>query len=374
MTVALGAALVWLVVSVGYRIVALSSLARMCEPEDRAPAVPEGARQEPRARVVALRPLYGAGSQLESCLDSLWRAAKAGAMRIVVGCEDPKDPAMAAVVRVRERWPETDCRIVAGEGPPGLNRKVSNQIQATRGEEADFWILSDADVRVPDDYAARILRPFADARVGLSTCPYMSVPASTAVSRIDALVTNTHFVANACLAARFEGVHFGLGATLAVRDEALRAIGGFEALLPLPADDYWLARKVEEAGFALAWVPMVVEHVLENEGLHSVVSRHVRWMRVTRASRPVGYLGSLVTHDLPPALVTAALVGASGGAAWIPLAGWWALRAAELWRRRDLVRFRARDFWLVPLVEAAALGVWFAGLFGSAEPPKGHAD
>lgn len=368
MSVLLGTVVVWFAVAAIYRVVALSSLSRMCDDGDRT-----GAGGRIPGVVVALRPLRGAGAQLESCLDSLWRAAKTGALRVVVGVAHRSDPALAVATRVAERWPEIPCRVAVGEGPPGLNRKVSNQIHATAEEKADFWILSDADVRVPDDYAERILRPFADAGVGLVTCPYMSVPARSVVSRIDALVTNTHFVANACLAARFEGVHFGLGATLAVRDEALRRIGGFEALLPLAADDYWLARKVEDAGYRLRWVPMVVEHVLEEEGLRNVLSRHVRWMRVTRASRPVGYAGSLVTHDLLPALLTAGLVSLSGGPAWIPVAAWWALRSGELWRRRELVRFRARDLWLLPLVDLVALGVFVAGLFGSARPPRGHA-
>jgi len=366
-SVGLALLLAWLAVSVAYRLVAFSSLAKMCE---RSAANPPAAL--PSGRVVALRPLRGAGEQLESCLDSLWRAGKSGRMKIVTGIADPNDPAVRIVARVRERWPETPCHIGIGEGPAGLNRKVSNQIQATHGEEADFWLLSDADVRVPDDYAERILAPFADPAVGLTTCPYMSVPASSAVSRIDALVTNTHFLANACLAARFEGVHFGLGATIAVRARALEQIGGFEALLPLAGDDYWLARKVEEAGWRLAWVPMMVEHVLEEEGARNALSRHVRWMRVTRTSRPLGYAGSVVTHDLLPAVACAAWLAATGGAAWAPLLGWWALRAAELWRRRGLVRFRARDFWLVPLVDVAAFGVWAAGLFGREAPPRGH--
>jgi ceramide glucosyltransferase len=323
--------------------------------------------------VIALRPLRGAGDHLETCLDSLWRAGKSGRMKIVVGIADPDDRALRIVKRVRERWPETPCHVGVGEGPAGLNRKVSNQIQATRGERADFWLLSDADVRVPDDYAERMLEPFADDGVGLATCPYMSVPATSIVSRIDALVTNTHFVANACLAARFEGLHFGLGATIAVRERALQQIGGFNSLLPLAADDYWLASKVDAAGWRLAWVPMVVEHVLEDEGLRNALSRHVRWMRVTRASRPVGYLGSFVTYDLLPVLACSAWLGAVGGAFWLPLLGWWLLRAGELSRRREILRFRARDLWLLPLVDLAAVGVWAAGLFGSETPPRGHA-
>lgn len=364
----LGVLIGWLAFSASYRLLASSSLARMCTPraDGASTASPAGA-------VVALRPLRGAGAQLESCLDSLWRAGKSGRMRIVVALADARDAAAAVVARVRERWPDTPCRLAIGVGPSGLNRKVSNQIQAIQTERADFWLLSDADVRVPDDYAERLLAPFADPDVGLATCPYVSVPARRLVSRVDALVTNTHFAPNACLAVRFEGLHFGLGATIAVRDRALAQIGGLASVLDLAADDFWLARHVERAGWKLAWVPLVVEHVLEDEGWRSALGRHVRWGRVTRTSRPLGYLGSIVTQDLPPAVACAAVLAANGAPGWLLLLGWWMLRTAVAWRRRDLVRFRLRDAWLLPIVDLTAFGVWVAGLFGAAEPPRGHA-
>jgi hypothetical protein len=92
--------------------------------------------------------------------------------------------------------------------------------------EADLLLLSDADVRVPLDYVARATRPFKDGEVGLVTGPYRSVPAGSLASRLDALVTNTHFMPSVCVSARFEGVQFGLGASIAVRAEArARACG-----------------------------------------------------------------------------------------------------------------------------------------------------
>jgi len=359
----LGLLALWLAVALGYRLLALSSLSRQCAPEDRRPG-----ERLPAGAVTAVRPLHGSGPWLEGCLDSLWRAAKAGGTRVVVGFRDPDDPAADVVARVQERWPETPAEVRIGPGPAGFNRKVSNQIQMTNGVASDFWLLSDADVRVPDDYVARSVRPFQDPGVGLVTCPYVSVAAPGAVSRIDALVTNTHFIPNACLAVRFEGLHFGLGATIAVRDTALRQIGGFPALLPLAADDYWLARKVEEAGWRLAWVPMVVEHTLAREGLRAVWDRHVRWARVTRDSRPAGYWGSMVTHGAVPALLLGASLAAWSPLGWAVPAAYWALHGFGLWRRRDLVRLRARDLALLPVVDLAAFAVFLAGLRGRARP------
>src|SRR5439155_21751602 len=109
-------------------------------------------------------------------------------------------------VRARSSWPVT---VRVGPGPPG-NPKVANMIQMTSDVDADVLLQSDADVRVRPGYVAAMTAPFADPSVGLVTCPYRSLPIRSIPSRLDALITNTHFLPSACLAVRLEGLHFGL--------------------------------------------------------------------------------------------------------------------------------------------------------------------
>ena len=227
---------VWLAVALVYRWFALRSLTLLCD-GSRAPAeaVPPG------GEVVALRPLHGAPAGFETCQESLLRAADRAGVRVVLGVEDPGDPAAAAAERVLARHPDVRGELRVAPGPAGANRKVANLIQLSRGVDAELLLLTDADVRVPPDYVARMTLAFKDGEVGLVTGPYRSVPARTIASRLDALVTNTQFVPSTCVAARLEGVHFALGASIAVRSEALAQGGGFAALLPLAADDYGLA-------------------------------------------------------------------------------------------------------------------------------------
>jgi ceramide glucosyltransferase len=184
-------------------------------------------------------------------------------------------------------------------------------------------------------------------------------------------VTNTHFLPSTCVAARFEGLHFALGASIAVRGEALARAGGFEALLPLAADDYGLAHGVEASGYRLAWSPLVVEHVLEDEGWRRALRRHTRWARAVRGSRPVGYAGQLVILGPLPVLLLAAASFATGGPAWwlVPL-GWWGVQLAHLWRRRALLGLRAADLPLLPAADLLAVAIWARGLVGSPAPPE----
>ncbi len=356
---------VWLAVAFAYRWIALRAFARLCDPgPGPLEAVPPG------GEVVALRPLRGAPRSLESCLESLLRAASQAGARVLLGAEDPADPALAVAARVAARVPDARLEVRASPGPPGANRKVANLVQMSVGLEADLLLLTDADVRVPRDYVARATRAFKDSEVGLVTGPYRSVPGRSIASRLDALVTNTHFVPSTCAAVRFEGLHFALGASIAVRREALAGAGGFAALLPLAADDYWLARKVEAAGFRLAWAPFLVEHVLEDEGWRRALRRHVRWARAVRSSRPIGYAGQILVLGPPPALLLGAAWLAAGGPGWcIPL-GWWAAQLALLWRRRALLGLRAGDLALLPAADLLAVALWAGGLFGSPAPPE----
>jgi len=355
----------WLAAVTVYRWLALRAVEQRIARGDREPdLVP------PDGEVVALRPLRGAKPWLEECLESLWRAAAPTRTRVVLGVAERDDPARWVVQKAmaHAERPPTELRIAPG--PPGRNRKVANLIQMTEGLRAEILLFSDADVRVPGDYVDRAIAPFKQTDVGLVTFPYRSVPGRSLASRLDALVTNTHFLPGVAMALGLQGLHFALGASIAVRREALERAGGLEALLDVSGDDYWMGRNIENAGYRLAFVPVMLDHVVEDSGWRSAASRHLRWSRVVREQRPLGYLGQALTHGAPPALAVGALAAASGAGALgalVPLA-WWALQAAGLWRRRQILGLRASDLVLLPVVDACAFLIWAGGLFGRPRP------
>jgi ceramide glucosyltransferase len=358
---ALAALGVWLAIGLVYRWLAMRSLSLLCRPgEGPADSVPPG------GALVALRPLRGAPPGFESCLESLLRASAGAGVQVVLGVESETDPAAEAARRVLGRFPGLRAELRVGQGPGGSNRKVANLVQMARGLDADLLLLTDADVRVPADYVGHVTRPFKDGDVGLVTGPYRSVAGKSVASRVDALVTNTHFVPSTCVAARLEGVHFGLGASIAVRADALAQAGGFETLLDLASDDYWLARRVEEAGFRVAWAPQLVDHVLEDEGWRRALRRHLRWSRAVRSSRPLGYFGQLAVLGTFPAL----LLAAAGGLGWLAPVVWWGSHALFAWPHRTLLGLRPGDLALLPLVDAVAVLCWAGGLRGAPEPPE----
>lgn len=355
---------VWLGVAFAYRWFALRSLVLLCDASGHAAEA-----VAPSGEVIALRPLHGAPAGFESCLESLLRAAGCAGARVILGVEDAADPAAGAATRATARLHGVRSEIRIGAGPAGANRKVANLCQLSEGLDAELLLLTDADVRVPLDYVARMTGPFKDAEVGLVTGPYRSVPTGSVATRLDALLTNTHFVPSACVAVRLEGVHFGLGASIAVRSEALARGGGFVALLPLASDDYWLARHVERAGYALAWAPVVVEHVLHDEGFRRAFRRQLRWARAVRSSRPLGYLGQLAVAGPLPALL---LLGGSlvaGGHGWLAPIAWWGVQLVHLWRCRRILVLEPVDLALAPLADLLAVAIWTGGIVRAPSPP-----
>ena len=359
------ALMIWLAAAAVYRWLALRFLGAHLE--SRASEV-EGV--PPSGEVVLLRPLRDAGQWLESCLESLWNAAKVSNSRVVLGLTDPRHPARAVVQQAMAagKRPPTQLRI--DPGPAGVNRKMANLIQMTDGLKADILLFSDADVRVPEDYVDHAVAPFKETEVGLVTFPYRSVPGSGLASRVEALITNTHFLPSVAMALEVEGLHFALGASIGVRREALERAGGLEALLGVCGDDYQMARNIEGAGYRLELVPLVLEHLLEGTGWRDAASRQLRWARVVRDERPLGYLGQIVTHGSIPALALGALAAFSGAGAagWLLPLAWWGTKAAALWRQRQILALRASDLLLLPLVDVAAFLIWAGGYFGRPRP------
>ena len=152
--------------------------------------------------------------------------------------------------------------------------------------------------------------------------------------------------------------------------QALQQAGGLEALLGVCGDDYQMARNIEQAGYRLELVPLVLEHLLEGAGWHDAVSRQLRWARVVRDERPLGYLGQIVTHGFVPALALGALAAFSfaGPLGWLLPLSWWGAQAAGVWRRRRILALRASDLLLLPVVDVAAFLIWVGGFFGRPRP------
>jgi ceramide glucosyltransferase len=149
------------------------------------------------------------------------------------------------------------------------------------------------------------------------------------------------------------------GSTIALRVETLAAIGGLQAFADHLADDYEIGRAVRARGLAIA-VPrvMVAHRCIEASGAH-LIDHELRWGRTVRQLEPAGYMGSLITHPLPLALLAGALIGAPTPALALILTAL-GVRIACKFAMDAATGASVGYWWLIPARDVLSFGVFVA--------------
>lgn len=310
-----------------------------------------------------LKPLAGAEEGLEENLRSFF-AQQYPAFEILFAVRNGKDPALAVVERVRARYPAVPSRLIVTGEPPYPNAKVYSLDRMLAAARYDLLVMADSDTRVTPGMLSTIAAEFDDEKLGMATCPYRVVPGRSFWSTLEAIGLNTEFLAGVLVARMLEGMKFALGPAIAARRETLDRIGGFDAVKDYLAEDFVLGKLAAEYGYGVILSSYVIEHRIGAQSFAANLRHRLRWNRSARRSRPWGYIGQVFTHPLPLALLLCAV-----SPAWWPvLAVTAVLRAAAAWATAGHVlddSLTRRQWWLVPLQDAASFLVWCAGFFGN---------
>lgn len=295
--------------------------------------------------------------------------------QIVFAVASPDDPVVPVIERVRAAFPEVDIALMVDDRIHGANYKVCNLMHALEVARYELLIVCDSDIRVGPGFLAEVCAPFADPAVGLVTSPYRTTGVVGTGCALEALGFSCEMIPNVLVALRLEGLSFALGASMALRRSALKAIGGFEALVDYLADDYQLGNKIFKAGYRLELSPRFVESVMRGgESVSEVLERQLRWGRTMRVSRPGGYLASGITLPFPGALLALVLSGFS-----VP--GFLAAGLLYMVRSAVCVTYSQkfvedgllpRWLWLLPFRDACSFGVWALSLVGNRVRWRGH--
>ncbi len=325
--------------------------------------------------VSILKPLKGADPALAEALRSHCKQSYSGGFELLCGVAALDDPAASIVRALQAEFPVLPIHLVECSEQLGASGKVSTLVQLARHARHEFLLASDGDILVPPGYLARVMNAFTDSAVGLVTALYRGRAARALWSRLESMTISTDFQPGVLTAIFLErGLHFALGSTLAVRRTALTAIGGFESLLNLLADDYELGARIDRAGFRLALAPVVVETAVPDYRWPAFLAHQLRWLRTVRDSRRLGYLGLIFTH--PVALAVLAVL-ASGAGFW----SLWLLVLALLLRLSLALQVGVgtlgdrqvfRDLWLLPLRDLLAFALWVASFASDQIEWRGH--
>jgi ceramide glucosyltransferase len=298
--------------------------------------------------------------------------------QLIFGLREGNDPAIPIIRRLIAEFPERDIELVVSPYEFGHNAKVSNLQNMYEKAKHDVLLIADSDIRVETDYLRRVVAPLRPQsslpdgaqvekpQVGMVTCLYRGTNAKTLAGLLENIGVSATFGPDVCSARALQGVKFAFGSTIAMRRETLERIGGFPALADYLADDFLLGNHAAKEGLEVVLSDCVVEHVSAPDTFQAMLRHQVRWARTVRVSRPWGYRGMIMTHGVAAALMAALAWGFSGFALWLLavtiLARFLPLFVIGVYGLKD--RALARYFWLAPIRDLIAFGVWAAGLVG----------
>lgn len=251
-----------------------------------------------RLPITVLKPLCGIEPKLEDNLATLCDQTYP-VYQLLFGVRDPHDPAIAAIERLKIRYPRQDIQLVVDPRVHGSNFKVSNLMNMMGAARYPWLVIADSDIAVRPDYLDKVSAPLEDPAVGIVTCLYRGRALDAFWSRLGALFIDTWFAPSVRVASAFGSSSFGFGATIALRASTLTAIGGFQAIRNRLADDFWLGQLTRNRGLATVISEVCVTTDVTESDFPSMWSRERRWMQTIRAINPLGYTFTFVTFTLP---------------------------------------------------------------------------
>jgi ceramide glucosyltransferase len=285
---------------------------------------------------------------------------------ILFAVNDECDPAMPVIEQVMAGFPGRRIRLLVGAEDLGANRKVNKLARLAKEAQNDVLVLTDGDVRVGSNFLREVVAPLADEKTGAVTSFYRGIAERNLWAELEAVGASGDFFAGVLVADWTEGIHFGLGASIATTKKWISKMGGFEAIAGTLADDYELGNRIAKAGGVVMLSREAVWTMYPAQTPTSFWSHQMRWARTIRLLRPWSYAGLLLTHGLPWTLL-AALVAPARWMAASYLVAYAVLRLTMAWTvgvwgvRDDVLR---KKIWLVPLRDAFYFVIWLAG-FGS---------
>jgi len=316
-------------------------------------------------RVAILKPLHG---MRKSLLENLTSYLELDYPRVeyLFAVTTYEDRAADVPIALKSaQYGFAQITLIVGLEPGCENRKVAKLIRmAERADKAEIFVLSDSDVAVERDHLRRLVGELcAGEKTGIVTSLYRGRPNGTIASTLEALFVNTDFAPMVILATAFEPIRYALGATIAIKREALEAIGGFRAIKDKLADDYFLGKMAADHGYEVKLSSSIVTVNCEERDFADFWTHQIRWARTYRTTRPIS-VATIVTHGPFWALMLLVASGFSGwsaGALAAVLAariGMAAIMLRKVLKLPELTRFA----WIVPIKDLIMTAIWFASL------------
>jgi len=248
--------------------------------------------------VTIFKPVHGMEEQLAANLESFFQQDYPD-YEVIFGVRDEDNPAAKIAEDVCARHRNVPSRLIVSGPPTWPNAKVCALDKMIAASSCPYLIISDSDVRVTPDFLRNTIPPLLDPKVGLVTCMYRGIPASDFWSWLEALGLSVEMSSGVMVADMIEGMRFALGPAMAVRRDAIDAIGGIAAVADYYSDDFELGNRIWAKGYKVVLSHHIVRNVLTRRSPLRTLGDQLRWMKSTRYSRPLGHAGTSLTYAMP---------------------------------------------------------------------------
>jgi len=312
--------------------------------------------------VTIFKPVHGMEEHLAANLKSFFQQDYPD-YEVIFGVRDTENPAAKIADEIRARYPHVPSRLIVSGPPAWPNAKVFSLDKMIAASSRSYIIISDSDVQVAPDFLRNTIPPLLDSKVGLVTCMYRGIPASDFWSRLEALGLSVEMSSGVMVAAMMEGMRFALGPAMAVRRDAVDAIGGIAAVADYYSDDFELGNRIWAKGYKVILSHHIVSNVLTSRSPLRTMGDQLRWMKSTRYSRPAGHAGTGLTYAMPFGIL-GVIAAAALGHPWLG-AGLFALACLNRMLQSVVVGWSvARDprairfCWLYPLRDFFGFVAW----------------
>lgn len=259
-----------------------------------APPPPDPERRPP---VSILKPMKGVDSALEENLRSIFRQDYPR-FEVILGTEDPEDPALEVARRVAAEHPHVPSRILSDPRTVGFNPKVNNLANLARRANHPLLLISDSNVRVDPGYLADLVAHRERAGGGLVWSLFRGGSEQGLGGVLEAVQLNGFVMGGVATIHRVLHLPCCVGKSMLLGRAELDAIGGFAHLGRFLAEDQVCAEDLAARGIPVTVSGRLIENVLGRRSVREFVSRHLRWSRLRRHVNLAGYVGELLLNPV----------------------------------------------------------------------------